>query len=337
MIEDLPPAPVRSLPDVLTFPDHAAWLDGRRAGIGGSDVGAILRADGAFGNPWKVYNSKVSAAERRSNADTRRGNAFEAAVIETYAGETGATIVRPKVPTIYRHPVHPWALASVDAWTADGGIVEAKTDRDGRGWGPSQEIPAWVDGCEDIVRVSYALQCYWYLEVTGAPWCDLVVLLPRFEIATYRIHRDEDFQGDLLAAVGDWRAKHLLAGNPPPIDGSADCTEGQRRRFPAPTDKTPVPADPDAAELIAEYAAAKARADVAESDVAELKNRLLGALGSRYGLTAPAGKVLQIRSDGRETIDGAALAREYPDAYLACRRKGAPFVSVKFTAAKIKE
>ena len=69
-----------------------------------------------------------------------------------------------------------------------------------------------------------------------------------------------------------------------------------------------LPADPDAAELIAEYAAAKARADAADSDVAELKNRLLGALGSRYGLTAPAGKVLQIRSDGRETIDGAALA-----------------------------
>ena len=43
--------------------ERNAWLDWRRGGIGASDIGAVVEADGAFGTPYSVWLSKVHGVD----------------------------------------------------------------------------------------------------------------------------------------------------------------------------------------------------------------------------------------------------------------------------------
>jgi putative phage-type endonuclease len=321
---------------VTSYPAEADWLLARASGIGGSDAPAILGAVGAFRTPWRVWlDKRGDAAERATSAkDKARGRALEAGVAELYTEATGIAVTRPGL-AIARHPLHPWALASVDGFAADGGLIEVKTSREAGIWGPSQEIPAWDEATSPaVVRPAYAVQVYWYLEVTGAPWCDLVVLTPFYELRIYRFHRDPITQAAILDAVADWRERHIVNGTPPEIDGTDDCTEGLRRAFKADPAKPVEAADPTTAGLIAEFVQVQIARKADEAREAELKNAILAAMGTRYGLTSPAGKVIAIRSEGRKTIDAAGIAEHHPDIYTRFVRTSAPSIKLLATPAK---
>lgn len=191
-----------------------------------------------------------------------------------------------------------WATCSPDAWAygAEGwGLVEVKTSVKPADWGePGVYRP---DEAAGHVPPNYLLQVAWALEVTGLPWCDLVAMMPWYDLRVYRIYADAEYQADLLAQVGEWRERHLVRGEPLPVDGSAACRRVVERE----------PRDPGREATPEEWAAmqiwAQARAQVEHwSEVAATaQNHLLRSMGPAERIYTPDGWRI-VRANGMRLL-----------------------------------
>lgn len=175
------------------------WLEQRQGGIGGSDVGSILKVDKdyAASNYAEVFDSKVSAyteeeiAEQASNNSeftgaTGRGNAWEPAIIRRFAEENpDMTVLYTKAS--WRNKDDLTAYANVDGLLAsDGvnpdGILEIKTASDAEKW-------------DCGVPVGYRAQVLWYLRNTGFKYAHVAVMIDDHEYRSYRIEAGETIDG----------------------------------------------------------------------------------------------------------------------------------------------
>lgn len=186
----------------------------RADAIGGSDVAAIMGVS-PWRTRWDVYLEKTrdpSYAPQEETLAMRLGSYMEDFLAAEYERETGRTVVERQA--FVGLPGYPYLRGTLDgrvqtltSAAADDGIWEAKTagsDRD------------WANGPPDY----YLTQCYFYLALTSAPWCDLTILFPRADLRTYRIDADETMQRGILAAcVAFWR-DHVVPRIPPPMDAS---------------------------------------------------------------------------------------------------------------------
>lgn len=312
---------------IQVFDSQSAWVAARTPQtIGGSDVPAILGVS-PWASPWDVWARKVEGIEPEYSLDTlaafRRGHRFEPVVLAEYTEETGRETALPGGPCIIRHSSEPWAFGSPDAFALDGGVlggVEAKTASRADGWGEEMDLLAWEDGSERIIPPVYALQVYWYLECSGLPWWDLVVLLPRYETRVYRLRADPAIQGALLERVAAWRKRHLIGGEPPPIDGSDAVRAWLTRTFPGDAGKRAVPASSEVQDLAARLGTVQLERKAAEAQERQIKAELQAAMGDTYKATCGAGSVVCTLPGERRTLDGKALKSAHPDIYDAFER-----------------
>src|SRR4030095_1146871 len=114
------------------------------------------------------------------------------------------------------HPSYPFLAGHLDGRLLDDdgipdGIVEAKTAHSAKDWGTGDEprIPEW-----------YEAQGFFYLALTGAPWCDFAVLLPRGDFRIIRLDADEKVQRGIIAAAVSFWNDHIVPRIPPPMDAS---------------------------------------------------------------------------------------------------------------------
>lgn len=319
------------------YPDRDTWLAGRRAGehrIGASLVGRILT------RPWEALEILTGQAPEHDAATLRvfaRGHRWERYVIEEYAVarevpamSIGEALGAPSGSlVIVRHPTEPWLCASPDAGTVDphvgGGLVEAKTDAGGRGWAEADvELRSVGDYTPDVCPADYLTQAYVQLATTELPFVDLVCLLPRYELRVVRVWQDPDTQAEIVEAVGEFRERHILRGEPLPVDGSEACRRLLTRRFPG-IGKECRPATADEQALVRAYADAKAAEKAHAAAADEMRNALAEALGDTYGL-ALGGKAKAILCPvaGRRTIDADALRAAHPDIAERFTRVGEP-------------
>ena len=175
------------------------WLEQRQGGIGGSDVGSILKVDKEYAasNFAEVFDSKVSAyteeeiAEQASNNSeftgaTGRGNAWEPAIIRRFAEENpDMTVLYTKAS--WRNKDDMTGYANVDGLLAtDGvnpdGILEIKTASDAKKW-------------DCGVPVGYRAQVLWYLKNTGFKYAHVAVMIDDHEYRSYRIEAGETIDG----------------------------------------------------------------------------------------------------------------------------------------------
>lgn len=200
------------------------WLTRRQAGIGGSDVAAILGI-----SPWKtpldVYNSKVEpvAADEEMSEAAYWGIVLEDVVAREYATKTVSKIQR--INDLVRHPEHPWAIANLDRVIVTPGS-RARLDDAGRLLGAdgllecktasAYKASDWGrDGDDDAIPVHYAAQAMWYLAVTGLPWCDFATLIGGQRFVTKRVERDEETIAVLLEKCRAFWFDHVQARRPP--------------------------------------------------------------------------------------------------------------------------
>lgn len=148
----------------------------------------------------------------------RWGTLLEPLLLAEYERETGRSIYGGQ--TLVGHGQYPFLRGTLDGIIGrdamvdgfKGGIVEAKTASSGRDWGTIEE---------PRVPEHYQAQCYFYLALTGAPWCDVAVLLPRGDFRIIRIEADEKVQRGIIAACVAFWNDHVLTKRPPPMDTSA--------------------------------------------------------------------------------------------------------------------
>lgn len=180
------------------------WLEERQNGIGGSDVGSILKLDPDFGqsnyidfvkSKTEPYSAEEVAAQAEANSGfsgpTGRGNAWETAIVRKYMEENpDQTVMYSKAS--WANADHPEYKANVDGLlSSDGvtpdGILEIKTASDISHW---DHVNA--DGTvEERVPLGYRAQVLWYLRQTGFSYADIAVNVDDREYRSRRIYADE--------------------------------------------------------------------------------------------------------------------------------------------------
>lgn len=199
----------------------------RRSGIGGSDI-AMIAGVSKWGGPMDVYLTITGQSAPLIETERMRwGKLLEDAVAKEYAVKTGRKV--RNAPTavdsvtglrdrIMRDKSASWRMAHVDR------LVICKPGETPRGLEckTADRLASSDFGEEgtDQVPADYALQCQWYMGITGLPLWDLAVLIGGNQHRLYTITRDDELIDMLRQVADDFWLNHVVAKVPPPIDGT---------------------------------------------------------------------------------------------------------------------
>lgn len=223
----------------MNAPDHSEFLARRMAGIGGSDIAAVLGLS--------PYKTALQLWMEKTGRDTSEpdGAALErmhwGVVLEDVVARHYAEVRGVKIQRINQQLVHPEcaiALANIDRAVLEEGKRARWDDKAGRVLGArnvlevktahalAQSSAEWGEAGTDAVPQQYWTQCQWYMGITGLPFADLAVLFGGQKFVTYTIPFERELFDDLLAEAERWWRAHVVADLPPPA-----TTEDDARRL----------------------------------------------------------------------------------------------------------
>lgn len=200
--------------------NHEDWLKMRKAGIGGSDAGAICGLN-PYASPMSVYSDKTSEdIDTKDNESMRQGRDLEDYVARRFMEATGLRVRRSNV--MYRNEEHPFMLADVDRLiVGENAGLECKT-------ASAYSSDKWKDG---EIPPHYLIQCYHYMAVTGKrTWYIAVVILGQ-EFKYAKLTWDESLIQNLIAMESDFWNNHVVPGIMPEPDGSRVCDDVLEQYF----------------------------------------------------------------------------------------------------------
>jgi putative phage-type endonuclease len=253
-------------------PDDAAWHATRLLGLGGSDMAAICGLD-KWTSALEVWHTKMGhPVPRRDNPvldeAAENGRDLEPFVASRFTKKTGLKVY-PGPGTL--QAIDPgWALANLDGAVLDGGewgVWESKTRS-------SYALDEWLDE----PPTGPWLQVQHYLMVTGWHFGYIACLIGGQRTIVHRVERDDDLIA-ALRTIGTEFWQRVQDGTPPPVDGSAACTDLLGRLHPEPTED-PVVAD---AELVEGLLRQRARAIRDMAEPAALRDAAENALRAIAG------------------------------------------------------
>ena len=203
---------MKKLVSTLGLP-REEWLACRKKGIGGSDAGAVCGL-----NP---YRSAISVYYDKTSGDTelipdsesmRIGRDLEQYVAERFCEATGKKVRRANA--LYCNEEHPFMLADFDRMVVgeDAGL-ECKT-------ASPYAADQWADG---NIPLSYQLQCYHYMAVTGYSAWYIAVLIFGKEFKYYKLSRDPELEKDLVRIEKQFWEGYVIKNRIPEPDGSAEA------------------------------------------------------------------------------------------------------------------
>lgn len=204
------------------------WLEQRQNGIGGSDVGAILRVKGSYNTRDEIMQSKLNpitdeqVAEQAGNQSEfsgalGRGNAWEKRIflkVRENNPEDNITFCK----TSWVNNEHDYQVANFDGTMADengvpNGIVEIKTASDAKKWGKEED---GLDGVPD----TYRAQTLWYAQAAGFKRGMVAVIIDEREYRQYKFEMTPELEAEatrnregVKVFVDEW--KQRLAGTYP--------------------------------------------------------------------------------------------------------------------------
>jgi len=248
---------------VATFPNRTAWLAARSTPapdghpmIGASDIPAIFGL--GFVSPARFAAQKRGLIARdpepTTPSDPRAvGNRLEAAALAEYVEHHPTTLDLHTGITRWTHPDVPWLAVSPDALALNGdvldeadvlGLVQCKIPRmvsalaeyapdRPEGYGLAATL---ADPRGPAVPRDYALQCLVELGVVracGEPatWIDLWCWPSPHAHQRVRLVWDAGADAAfaaLIEAVGAWRQRHIIDGEPVPVGVPDDATVAVR-------------------------------------------------------------------------------------------------------------
>lgn len=308
---------------VRVFEDRDSWVKGRGAGLGSSDVAAILGLS-PYRSGWDIYLERV--LDRQPVSDARRekyfqrGHREEPRILEDYAEEVGAATM-PLQRVIVEGPA-PLAVSpdSFVALEGEWGIGECKTDRT-FAWGPTGTvIERWSSAARELVREDHAAQVYSQLIATGLPFGVLAVRRDMDDLRHFTLVADERLQARMHERLSEWWDKHIVRGVPPDNDGSEACAKAKERLYAGGArEKKTRFAKAEEIAIAREVYTTKVEIQRLQDRERKLRSDLSDAIGEAYGIAwdGPGGtsKVLYIDVAGRELVDTNKLRREHPDVF----------------------
>lgn len=215
------------------------WLESRQGGVGGSDVGSILKVDKEFGyeNSKEVFWSKVNPVSDEQVAEqsgedfqsyTGRGNAWEESILRSFI-ERHPELNVARCKTSWYNTKRPFQYANFDGMFLDAngkpeGIVEIKTGSEPSKWGPafagSNDSEEWGPASDGIdgIPLQYRAQVLWYLHAAGLKKGIVVALLDDHEIREYHFtvgaELAEEQASNMLAVENFWKSVEAARNDP---------------------------------------------------------------------------------------------------------------------------
>ena len=253
----------------------------RRTGLGGSDLGAILGLN-PWRTPFEVWQEKTGRADPfEGNLQTRFGAYAEEFVAQEYSARTGRAVQR--YTGMLRHPEAP-VIGHIDRLVVPDGAKRASHQREirtdlGLEAKTAHALAAsrgdeWGEDGTDQVPSSYLVQSAAYMALTGCPRWNLACLFGNSEFRIYHLSRDLELESMLLDEASRWWRDHVVADTPPDPSSEAEA----RQRWAAHQPGKVLDVDACTADLLREYAAAKAREKAIESEIKAIRDRLIPAL-----------------------------------------------------------
>lgn len=317
--------------------DRDRWLAARAAGIGASEIAAILGIS-PYDSPFSLYWRKKLNTVTEMTEAMEWGLRHEATIAAKFAENHPELVLTDA--GLYRHPEHPWMLATPDAlsypvcadcsgdkygedafirgeWRntrcpACSGtgrhrepitLVQIKTTRSWDSWGEpgTANIPA-----------HYAAQVQQEMTVMGATRCWVPVLCGGNSYREYVVDWDAD-DAAVITNAGAAFMQRLADDNPPDLDGSAATTATLKQLHPSVVDEVvTVPQ-----HLADQYATRRALLDDAKTALTEVENQLRGLLGDARTAVCDGRKVAQRSVYDTTRVDTKRLKAEQPDVYAA--------------------
>jgi putative phage-type endonuclease len=193
----------------IPYTDRDDWLEKRRAGIGASDVAAILGLS-PYRSSFEVWAEKMHGSERPATDAMEWGLRLEDVILEAFGDRRGLYTGAREL--LVRHPETEWAMATIDALAFESprdpvftdaiANIQVKTSNDWQRW---EEIPD-----------HYQLQCTWEMGVTGLDVTFLPVLHSGRRLEVYELEADAGLFDVLVEQVDAFRTAHLIDPESPP-------------------------------------------------------------------------------------------------------------------------
>jgi putative phage-type endonuclease len=303
------PTGVRVLP---ADADRDTWLAARRAGIGSSDVAAILGLSPDH-TPLHVWHDKRGELVDQQTEPMLWGTLLEDTVAREWARRNRSVVQRVG---LVANITNPWRLCTLDRRVAECPLNRATREA------CALEIKCrnaftshrWRTDVPDDVLA----QVTWQLDVTGYDHIHVAVLIGGNDYRQTVVRRDEQLAAFVAGEAAAFREDHLLPGVPPPWDpGKADALIELDNLMH--TDRIGT-VELQLTELgeVTEYAAASAAKGAAERRLKVARAALARLAAGHRTVTFADQLAYEFAPVVRSTTDLDQLAEQYPDAYAAC-------------------
>lgn len=259
---------------------EAAWLESRKAGVGGSDMSTILGLN-SFKTPYELWLEKTGRVEPEDISDKWaivKGNALENELRKRFRANHPEMLVSDGTDKQFIARERPYLRASLDGilQREDGsfGILEIKT-------AGNRRAGDWHDEDGNLrIPPYYLAQVEFYMLVTGWTWGYVYAAIGDDEPVEIPFKADvEDMAAIGKAAADFWQ--FVTTGTPPQLTTGGDV----QKAFPEPTpDIVDESDDDDLYDLLARYESATGMLKDMKAAQKELQEQIILRIGSHTGV-----------------------------------------------------
>lgn len=284
------------------------WLAWRRAGVGASDVPALVGRS-KWSTPYSVWLDKVHGIGAEETEPMRWGHLLEAVIAREAEQRLGLYVLGEQTWCTHREHAH--HRATIDGFLGESpssGIDDAVA---------LLEIKVTEQREWDELPDAYYLQCQWQMHVTGVQRAIVAALHAGTRLAFYEVELDRDDLAVLVKAADAFWRDYVL----PPVapDVTADDLPAVRAFHAAAMPGLQLVADDTLAGLVEQLRAATASRKAAERYEDELKARLIARIADAELVVDAAGTTLA-RYPRTKALDVARLSRLHGEEVAACTR-----------------
>ena len=264
------------------------WLADRATGIGGSEASAVMGVGRK--SRYTLWAEKTGLV-RPDDVDSEAahwGKLLEGVILDEFAKRSGRKVRYWPQTLSVTHRELPWMRCTPDGlqwWEQRGaGVVQVKTcsQRMGSEYGPGigwgdDETDADPNEWREYVPLNHQIQLQHEMEVCGAGWGSIVVLIGGQVMKWWDVQRDDKFIATLIDAERDFMGM-IERRDPPEIDGSESTTRTVKKMHPRDNgDEVALPVE--MFDVALELELVKADRKAMEDREAGLANQLRAAIG----------------------------------------------------------
>lgn len=285
--------------------DEQEWLELRKQGLGGSDIGTMLGLN-VYKSPYQLWLEKTGQIEAPDISDKiaiQVGNELEDLVARIFTQQTGKAVQRDN--KTHYHKDYPFLLANIDRKiVGEKALLECKTTS-------AFNKQQWED---DEIPASYIMQVQHYLNVLDYDKAYIAVIIGNHDFVWKEIQRDDELiEMYTKEAIKFWN-ENVLKNVAPEVDGSLATKEALNLADYEAINTLPMYKAQD--EQIEQISVIKSQIKELNTLQTELENKIKSYMVEHdaEGLESDKFKVTW-KEYSRTTIDSKKLKKELPEIY----------------------